>query len=69
MGIGKVCQAPSMSPLLNASLFWSALPDIGLFRYAYVRKEVALSAEIEGAQWSPPDLLMFEGGEVRGAPL
>jgi len=52
-----------MSPLLNADLFWSALPDIGLLRYAYVRKAAVLSAEIEGTQWSPPDLLMFEGGK------
>ncbi|MGB7593331.1 MAG: Fic/DOC family N-terminal domain-containing protein [Terriglobia bacterium] len=44
-------------------------PRYRVFRYAYVRREVALSAEIEGTQWSPPDLLMFEGGELRGAPL
>src|SRR5256885_2302340 len=38
----------------------SALPDISLFIYAYVRKEAVLSSQIEGTQSSLSDLLLFE---------
>lgn len=37
----------------------SVLPDLGLFVYAYVRKEAVLSSQIEGTQSSLSDLLMF----------
>jgi Fic family protein len=45
------------------------LPDVGLFLYAYVRKEAVLSSLIEGTQSSLSDLLLFELDELPGVPL
>lgn len=45
------------------------LPDTRLFLYMYVRKEAVLSAQIEGAQSSLSDLLLFELKEAPGVPL
>jgi len=45
------------------------LPDEDLLLYAYVRKEAALSSQIEGTQSSLSDLLMFELDGTPGAPL
>lgn len=45
------------------------LPDVALFLYFYVRKEAVLSSQIEGAQSSLSDLLLFESKEVPGVPL
>jgi len=45
------------------------LPDTGLFRYKYVRKEAVLSSQIKGSQSSLSDLLLFEMDEIPGAPL
>ncbi len=39
-----------------------------LFVYSYVRKEAVLSSQIEGTQSSLSDLLLFELGQVPGAP-
>ena len=47
----------------------SALPDLSLFIYAYVRKEAVLSSQIEGTQSSLSDLLLFENNEAPGVPL
>ena len=47
----------------------SILPDANLFLYMYVRKEALLSAQIEGTQSSLSDLLVYESGELRGAPV
>ena len=47
----------------------SILPDITLFIYLYVRKEAVLSSQIEGAQSSLSDLLLFESAEAPGVPL
>jgi len=47
----------------------TALPDIDMFLYAYVRKEAVTSSQIEGTQSSLSDLLMFESGEEPGVPL
>jgi len=47
----------------------SILPDISLFIYLYVRKEAVLSSQIEGAQSSLSDLLLFESAEAPGVPL
>lgn len=47
----------------------SALPDVGLLLYAYVRKEAVLSSQIEGTQSSLSDLLLFESEEAPGVPL
>jgi Fic family protein len=44
----------------------SVLPDLGLFIYAYVRKEAVLSSQIEGTQSSLSDLLLFENGLSAG---
>ena len=44
------------------------LPDEALFLYAYVRKEAVLSSQIEGAQSSLSDLLLFELEEAPGVP-
>lgn len=44
------------------------LPDPQLFLYAYVRREAVLSSQIEGAQSSLSDLLLFEMEEVPGVP-
>lgn len=45
------------------------LPNAGLLLYFYVRKEALLSSQIEGAQSSFSDLIMFENEEVPGVPL
>ncbi|MES2355539.1 MAG: Fic family protein [Pseudomonadota bacterium] len=45
------------------------LPDPSLFLYMYVRKEAVLSSQIEGAQSSLSDLLLFESNEVPGVPM
>jgi Fic family protein len=45
------------------------LPDVGLFHYAYVRKEAVLSSQIEGTQSSLSDLLLFELEEIPGVPI
>jgi Fic family protein len=47
----------------------SALPDLALFLYAYVRKEAVLSSQIEGTQSSLSDLLLFENDEAPGVPI
>ena len=47
----------------------SVLPDLGLFIYAYVRKEAVLSSQIEGTQSSLSDLLLFENEEAPGVPV
>ncbi len=45
------------------------LPDPGLFLYAYVRREAALSSQIEGTQSTLDQLLLFELEEAPGIPL
>lgn len=45
------------------------LPDSSLFLYTYVRKEAALSSQIEGTQSSFSSLLMFEMEEAPGVPI
>lgn len=40
----------------------SVIPDVGVFVYAYVRREAVLSSEIEGTQSSLSDLLRHEVG-------
>lgn len=47
----------------------SALPDLRLFLYSYVRKEAVLSSQIEGTQSSLSDLLLYENAEMPGVPL
>lgn len=47
----------------------SALPDLKLFLYSYVRKEAVLSSQIEGTQSSISDLLLYENAEIPGVPL
>src|SRR5947207_785959 len=47
----------------------SILPDPSLFIYLYVRKEAVLSSQIEGAQSSLSDLLLFESEEAPGVPI
>ena len=47
----------------------SALPDLNLFLYSYVRKEAVLSSQIEGTQSSLSDLLLYENAETPGVPL
>ncbi|MCL4782742.1 MAG: Fic family protein [Bryobacterales bacterium] len=47
----------------------SALPDLPLFIYAYVRKEAVLSSQIEGTQSSLSDLMLYENAEAPGAPI
>lgn len=47
----------------------SALPNLDLFIYAYVRREAVLSSQIEGTQSSLSDLLLFENHEAPGVPL
>lgn len=47
----------------------AVLPDLGLFIYAYVRKEAVLSSQIEGTQSSLSDLLLFENDEAPGVPI
>jgi Fic family protein len=45
------------------------LPDPQLFLYAFIRREALYSSQIEGAQSSLLDLLLFELGERTGAPI
>lgn len=45
------------------------LPEPALFLYVYVRKEAALSSQIEGTESSLSDLLLFEIDEAPGVPL
>ena len=45
------------------------LPDTRLFLYTYVRKEAVLSSQIEGAQSTLSDLLLYELDESPGVPL
>jgi Fic family protein len=45
------------------------LPDPQLFLYAYVRREAVVSSQIEGAQSSLSDLLLFELDEAPGVPF
>ncbi|GAB1406433.1 Fic family protein [Thermomonas brevis] len=45
------------------------LPDARLFLYQYVRKEALLSSQIEGAQSSLSDLLLYELDQAPGVPL
>jgi cell filamentation protein, protein adenylyltransferase len=47
----------------------SALPDLKLFLYSYVRKEAVLSSQIEGLQSSLSELLLYESEEAPGVPL
>jgi Fic family protein len=44
------------------------LPDPSLYLYMYIRKEAVLSSQIEGAQSSLSDLLLFENEETAGVP-
>lgn len=41
------------------------LPEIGLFLYAYVRKEAVLSSQIEGTKSTLSDLMLFELDDLR----
>lgn len=45
------------------------VPDTQLFLYLYLRKEAVLSSQIEGAQSSLSDLLLYENDEVPGVPM
>jgi len=45
------------------------LPNAGLLRYSFVRKEAVLSSQIEGTQSSLADLLLFEIGEEPGVAV
>lgn len=47
----------------------STLPDKFAFLYSYIRKEAALSSQIEGTRSSLSDLLMFEYDGATGAPM
>ena len=47
----------------------SILPDTDLFLYMYVRKEALLSSQIEGAQSSLSELLLFERADLPGVTL
>ena len=47
----------------------SIMPDKFAFLYSYIRKEAALSSQIEGTQSSLSDLLMFEYDGATGAPM
>jgi Fic family protein len=47
----------------------SVLPDTHLLLYTYVRKEAVLSSQIEGAQSTLSDLLLFELKQAPGVPL
>lgn len=44
-------------------------PKTGLFLYSYIRKEAALSSQIEGTQSSLSELLLFVSAAVPGVPL
>jgi Fic family protein len=43
------------------------LPNVSFFLYTYVRKEAVVSSQIEGAQSSLSDLLLFESDAIAGA--
>lgn len=45
------------------------LPDPDQFLYSYIRKEAVLSSQIEGAQSSLSDLLLFEHDVAPGVPI
>ena len=45
------------------------LPDPQRFLYTYVRREAVLSSQIEGAQSSLSDLLLYELDEIPGVPM
>jgi len=45
------------------------LPDARLFLYSYVRKEAVMSSQIEGAQTSLNDLLLYEMDSAPGVRL
>jgi Fic family protein len=45
------------------------MPNAELLLYSFVRKEAVLSSQIEGAQSSLSDLLLFEADELPGVPL
>lgn len=45
------------------------LPDPNIFLYSYIRREAVLSSQIESAQSSLNDLLLFELEETPGVPL
>jgi Fic family protein len=47
----------------------SAMPDVDLLLYTFVRKEAVLSSQIEGTQSTLDDLLAHEVNEVPGVPL
>jgi len=47
----------------------TVLPDPSLFLYSYVRKEAALSSQIEGTQSTLSDLLLFENEAAPTVPL
>ena len=47
----------------------SVLPSAPLILYMYVRKEALLSSQIEGAQSTLSDLLLYESKEAPGAPI
>ena len=47
----------------------SLLPNPALFLYMYVRKEAVLSSQIEGAQSSLAELLLFEMDQAPGVPF
>ena len=47
----------------------SIMPDKFAFLYSYIRKEAALSSQIEGTQSSLSDLLMFEYDGATGATM
>ncbi len=43
------------------------IPSLDWFMYAFVRKEVLLSSEIDGTQATPVDILVWEQSERHGA--
>ncbi|MGH2907498.1 MAG: Fic family protein [Solirubrobacterales bacterium] len=47
----------------------SAQPDLDLLIYSYARKEAVLSSQIEGAQSSLSELLLFEVEQAPGVPI
>ena len=47
----------------------SALPEVSLVLYMYIRKEAVLSSQIEGTQSSLADLLLFEDEGVPGVQI
>ena len=47
----------------------SALPNIDMLIYFYIRKEALLSSQIEGTQSSFDDLLLYESNAVPSVPV